>query len=319
MSLEAAREVIIREAEAVAGLLDRLDENFELALEAILETSGRIIVTGMGKSGIIGRKIAATFSSTGAPALFLHPAEAIHGDLGLVTSHDIVLAISKSGDTSELYQLIPAFKRLGIKIILLTGQRDSSLATRADMVIDCGVSAEAGPENLVPTASSTAALVMGDALAVALFRRRGFSAEDFARLHPGGSLGRRLILRVSDLMHTGDRIPTVPENLTVLETLIVMSRGRLGTAVVIDDGGRMAGVFTDGDLRRLSEQGQDFYDRPIAEVMTVKPQTIDPEAILDEVLALCEKYQITVVVAVDKDNHPVGIIHLHDVLKSKLV
>lgn len=319
MSLEAAREVIIREAEAVAGLLDRLDENFELALEAILETSGRIIVTGMGKSGIIGRKIAATFSSTGAPALFLHPAEAIHGDLGLVTSHDIVLAISKSGDTSELYQLIPAFKRLGIKIILLTGQRDSSLATRADMVIDCGVSAEAGPENLVPTASSTAALVMGDALAVALFRRRGFSAEDFARLHPGGSLGRRLILRVSDLMHTGDRIPTVPENLTVLETLIVMSRGRLGTAVVIDDDGRMVGVFTDGDLRRLSEQGQDFYDRPIAEVMTVKPQTIDPEAILDEVLALCEKYQITVVVAVDKDNHPVGIIHLHDVLKSKLV
>ncbi|MCP4570670.1 MAG: KpsF/GutQ family sugar-phosphate isomerase [FCB group bacterium] len=319
MSLEAAREVIIREAEAVAGLLDRLDDNFEKAVEIILETQGRVIVTGMGKSGIIGKKIAATFSSTGTPAIFLHPAEAIHGDLGIVTDRDLVLAVSKSGDTSELYHLIPTFKRLGIKMILLTGQRDSSLAERADIIIDCGVSAEAGPENLVPTASSTAALVMGDALAVAIFRRRGFSAEDFARLHPGGSLGRRLLMRVSDLMHTGDHIPIVPGSLSVLETLVIMSRGRLGTAVVLDKDKKLAGIFTDGDLRRLSEQGQIFYDRPTAEVMIRNPQTIKPDAILDEVLAKCEKYQITVLVVVDDDNRPVGIIHLHDLLKSKLV
>ncbi len=319
MILESAKDVIRKEAEAVAGLLDLLDDNFEKAVQAILSTSGRVIVTGIGKSGLVGRKIAATFASTGTPSLFLHPAEAFHGDLGIVTDNDIVLAISKSGDTSELHQLIPAFKRLGIRIILLTGSKNSPMAERADIVIDCSVKAEACPNNLVPTASSTAALVMGDALAVALLRMRGFSTEDFAKLHPGGALGRRLLLRVSDMMHTGDKIPVVPESTSVLDTLITMSRGRLGTAVVTDGAGRMTGVFTDGDLRRLSERGEEFFDRKISEVMNRHPRTIRPDAILDEVLALCEKYKITVLVVVDKDHRPVGIIHLHDVLSSKLV
>jgi arabinose-5-phosphate isomerase len=319
MTLEIAKDVIRKEAEAVAGLLERLNEDFIAAVDAILETSGRVIVTGMGKSGIVGKKIAATFSSTGTPALFLHPAEAFHGDLGIVTLRDIVLAISKSGDTSELYQLIPVFKRLGIKIILLTGQIDSSLAERSDIVIDCSVPAEACPNNLVPTASSTAAMVMGDALAVALFRRRGFSSEDFARLHPGGALGRRLLMRVSDLMHTGRKIPIVHESTSIKDTLITMSRGRLGVAVVVDSGSRFSGLFTDGDLRRLSERDEEFFNRRISEVMTRNPKTIDPDAILDEVLARCEQYQITSLVAVDQAHRPIGIIHLHDVLKSKLV
>lgn len=316
---DIAREVIKKEASAISGLLDRLDENFDKAVEAILNTSGRVIVTGMGKSGLIGKKIAATFSSTGTPAVFLHPAEAIHGDLGIVTDKDIVVAISKSGDTSELQQIIPVFKRLGIPIILLTGEIESSMAERSDIVIDCSVPSEACPNNLVPTSSSTAAVVMGDALAIALFRQRGFSPEDFAKLHPGGTLGRRLLLRVSDIMHTGDKIPTVKETNTVMETLIVMSRGRLGVAAVLDDDGRLAGIFTDGDLRRLSERGEQFLDLPISKVMTGNPKTISPDAILDEMLARCEQYKITVLVAVDDDNKPAGIIHLHDVLTSKLV
>jgi arabinose-5-phosphate isomerase len=319
MIRDIAREVIKKEAEAVEGLLGKLDENFENAVNAVLKTTGRVIVCGMGKSGIVARKIAATFSSTGTPAVFLHPAEAIHGDLGIVTRQDIVLAVSKSGDTAELQQIIPAFKRLGLTIILLTAQVDSAMAQRSDIVIDCSVPSEASPDNLVPTASSTAAVVMGDALAVALLRKRGFSSEDFAQLHPGGSLGRRLLMRVSDLMHTGDKIPFVAKSKTVTETLIVMSRGRLGIAVIVDADGKLAGVFTDGDLRRLSERGQQFFDLPIAEVMVKNPRTISPDAILDEVLARCEEFKITVLVAVDDDQRPAGVIHLHDVLSSKLV
>jgi arabinose-5-phosphate isomerase len=273
----------------------------------------------MGKSGIVAKKIAATFSSTGTPALFLHPAEAIHGDLGIVTARDTVVAVSKSGDTAELHQIMPAFKRLGLTIILLTGSVDSPMARWSDIVIDCSVPSEACPNNLVPTSSSTAAVVMGDALAIALFRKRGFSAEDFAKLHPGGALGRRLLLRVSDLMHTGDKIPVVAETTTVTDTLIVMSRGRLGTAVVIDAAGRLAGIFTDGDLRRLSERGERFLDLPISRVMSKNPRTISPDAMLDEVLAKCEQHKITVMIALDAGRRPVGIIHLHDVLQSKLV
>lgn len=319
MSKEIAQEVIRKEAEAIKGLIARLDESFEIAVEAILKIQGRVIVTGMGKSGIVGKKIAATFASTGTPALFLHPAEAFHGDLGIVTERDIVLAISKSGDTSELYQLIPLFKRLGIKIILLTGQLDSNVAEKADIVINCSVTSEAGPDNLVPTASSTAAMVMGDALAIAILRKRGFSTEDFARLHPGGTLGRRLLMRVSDLMHTGDKIPTVKEDTSVKDTLISMSRGRLGVAVILDNDGRLSGIFTDGDLRRLTERDDDFFSHQISDVMIRNPKTISPDSILDEVLARCEKFQITSLVAVDDEGHPVGIIHLHDILKSKLV
>lgn len=319
MSLDTAKDVIRKEAEAVAALVDKLDDNFTGAVDAIMQTTGRVIVTGIGKSGIIGRKIAATFSSTGTPALFLHPVEAVHGDLGIVTPQDIVVAISKSGDTSELAQLIPLFKRLELKIILLTGNIKSSMAERADFVIDCSVSSEACPNNLIPTASSTAAMVMGDALALTLLNRRGFSIEDFAQLHPGGTLGRRLLLRVSDLMHTGQRIPIVSQAATVKETLLTMSQGRLGVAVVVDTEGRLGGIFTDGDLRRLTEQGQNFLNIPIVEAMNQNPRTIKSDAILDEVLALCEKHQITVLVVTDDDRRPSGIIHLHDILKSKLI
>lgn len=319
MIKKTAINVITKEVEAIRGLLERLDDNFETAVKTIMEISGRVIVTGMGKSGIVGKKIAATLSSTGTPAFFLHPAEAIHGDLGIVTRRDIVLAISKSGDTAELQQLIPAFKRLGIKIIALIGELNSPLAERADIVIDCSVPNEACLNNLVPTSSSTAAVVMGDALAVALLEQRGFTADDFAQLHPGGSLGRRLLLRVSDIMHTGDKIPIVKESDTVEDTLIVMSSGMLGTAVVVDNSGKMVGIFTDGDLRRVSEKGNGFMQFKIADIMTKDPRTISADAILDEVLALCEKHKITVLVAVDDKHFPVGIIHIHDILQSKLV
>ncbi len=317
--MDTAREVITKQAAAITGLLDRLDHNFVDAVSAIMAISGRVIVTGMGKSGIIGKKIAATLASTGTPSMFLHPAEAIHGDLGVVTTNDIVLAISKSGGTSELYQLIPSFKRLGLKIILLSGDISSQLAERSDIVIDCSVDEEASSISIVPTSSSTAAVVMGDALAVALLKKKGFTKEDFAKLHPGGALGRRLLLRVSDLMHSGDKIPTVSATTSVQETLIVMSRGRLGMAVVLGDAGRLAGIFTDGDLRRLTEKTSDFRSIPIAEVMVAKPRTISPDAILDEVLSLCEKFKITALVAVDGDDIPVGVIHIHDILASKLV
>ncbi|MEE9442646.1 MAG: KpsF/GutQ family sugar-phosphate isomerase [candidate division Zixibacteria bacterium] len=319
MILKTAKDVITKESQAIAGLVERLDENFERAVKAILETSGRVIVTGMGKSGIIGKKIAATFSSTGTPAIFLHPAEAIHGDLGIVTKQDIVIAISKSGGTEELHHIIPAFKRLGIKIIVLTGETDSPLAQRADIVIDCSVPNEACSNNLVPTSSATAAGVMGDALAVVLLEQRGFTQDDFAQLHPGGSLGRRLLLRVSDLMHTGDKIPMVKKSATVQETLIAMSQGMLGTAVIVDDDGKLAGIFTDGDLRRISEKGNGFMEMAISQMMSENPKTISADALLDTVLAMCEKYKITALVAVDDDNRPVGIIHLHDILQSKLV
>lgn len=319
MILKTAKDVISKESQAIAGLVERLDENFEEAVKTILKTSGRVIVTGMGKSGLIGKKIAATFSSTGTPAIFLHPAEAIHGDLGIVTKQDVVIAISKSGGTEELHHIMPAFKRLGIKIIVLTGEPDSPLAQRADIVIDCSVPNEACPNNLVPTSSATAAAVMGDALAVVLLEQRGFTQDDFAQLHPGGSLGRRLLLRVSDLMRVGDKIPIVNKSATVQETLIVMSHGMLGTAVIVDDDGKLAGIFTDGDLRRISEKGNGFMELPISKMMTKNPKTISADALLDTVLAICEKHMITALVAVDDDNRPVGIIHLHDILQSKLV
>ncbi|MCK5125280.1 MAG: KpsF/GutQ family sugar-phosphate isomerase [candidate division Zixibacteria bacterium] len=319
MIKETAKDVIKKEAEAIYGLLDRIDDNFEAAVNSILNLSGRVIITGMGKSGIIGKKIAATLSSTGTPALFLHPVEAIHGDLGIVTKSDIVLVISKSGDTAELHQLIPAFKRLGLKIIVFIGETNSPLAERADIIINCSVPNEACLNNLVPTSSSTAAAVMGDALAVALLEQRGFTADDFAQLHPGGSLGRRLLVRVSDIMHTGDKIPIVTPNATVEETLIVMSQGMLGMAAVANSDGTLAGVFTDGDLRRISEKGNGFMQSKISGVMTKNPLTISPDAILDEVLALYEKHKITALVVVDDSHRPVGAIHIHDILQSKLV
>lgn len=319
MILESGKEVIRKECEALAAMAERLDDNFSRAVELILECKGRVIITGLGKSGLIGKKVAATLSSTGIASFFLHAAEGVHGDLGLVRSNDILIAISKSGATDELHQILPAVKRLGVKTILMTGQIDSPLAPRFDIVLDCSVSSEACPNNLVPTSSATAAMVMGDALAVALLKERKFSAEDFAYLHPGGSLGRRLLMHVEELMHVNSEIPLVKPDTVMRDTILEMTGKRLGCTAVIDDKGRLIGIFTDGDLRRLAQQDEHFYARTVEEVMIRNPKTISPGEILDKALAVMEKHSITVLPVVDDSHHPIGIIHLHDILRSKLV
>ncbi|RKX26490.1 MAG: D-arabinose 5-phosphate isomerase [Candidatus Zixiibacteriota bacterium] len=319
MILDKGRDVIKKEAAAIAELAERLDENFTKAVELILECRGRVIVTGMGKSGLIGKKVAATFASIGIPAFFLHPAEAVHGDLGLVRSEDILIAISKSGATEELNTILPTIKRLDVKIILLTGQMASPLASKCNIALDCSVRAEACPNNLVPTSSTTAALVMGDALAIALLEKRNFTAEDFAHLHPGGSLGRRLLMRVEELMHTNSEIPLVKPGASVPEAILEITGKRLGTVLVANDDDTLAGIFTDGDLRRLVQSDKDFYKRSVGDVMVKNPKTIKRGALLDEALAVMEKHSITVLAVVNRENQPIGIIHLHDILKSKLV
>lgn len=315
-----AREVIRHEAEAVAALADRLDENFERAVEEILDCSGRVIVTGMGKSGLIGRKIVATFNSTGISSFFLHPAEALHGDLGLVRSEDIMMVISKSGQLYELEELIAAAKRLGVRIIAIAGTMDSELVRKADIALDCSVASEACPNNLVPTSSSTAALVMGDALAIALLEARDFSTSDFAVLHPGGFLGHRLLKHVSELHHTGDEVPLVTPNVTLSQMMVEMSAKRLGCVLMKDDQGGVAGIFTDGDLRRLWEKvrDQDIIKMKAADVMIRTSKFVREDALLDAALALMEKHSITQLPTVDDKDRLVGIIHLHDILKSKL-
>ncbi len=319
MILENGREVIKKEGQAIADLAERLDDNFVKAVEKILACKGRIIVTGMGKSGLVGKKVAATFSSTGISAIFLHPAEAVHGDLGLVQPDDILIAISKSGATDELHQILPTIKRLGVEIILLTGRIDSPLSAKSDIVLDCSVESEACPNNLVPTSSSTVALVMGDALAIALLMERNFTTEDFAYLHPGGSLGRRLLVHVEELMHINSEIPIVRPETIVREAIFEITSKRLGATLVVDDNNTLLGIFTDGDLRRLLHKEEDFYNRPTGEVMVKNPKTIHPDAILDAALAIMEKYSITLLPVVDDNKRPIGIIHLHDILKSKLV
>ncbi len=319
MILDNGREVIKKEAEAIAEMATRLDNNFTEAVKLILECKGRVIVTGIGKSGLVGKKVAATLSSTGIAAFFLHPTEGVHGDLGLVRSEDIMIVISKSGATDELYQILPTIKRLAVKIILLTGQLESPLTAKCDIVLDCSVKSEACPNNLVPTSSSTAALVMGDALAIALLKERNFSAEDYAYLHPGGLLGRRLLMHVEDLMHTNSEIPIVKPETVIRDTMLEISGKRLGTALVVDDNDILVGIFTDGDLRRLAQKDENFFIRTTGEVMAKNPKTIHPDAILDEALATMEKFSITAIPVVNDKNQPVGIIHLHDILKSKLV
>ena len=319
MILETGKEVIRKEAKELAGLAERLDENFVSAVNKILECKGRVIVTGMGKSGIIGKKIAAMLSSIGVASFFLHAAEGVHGDLGLVRDDDIMIAISKSGATDELYQILPAVKRLGVEIILLTGRPDSPLAAKCDIILDCSVESEACPNNLIPTTSSTAAMVMGDALAVALLKQRNFSAEDFAYLHPGGSLGRRLLLHVSDRMHVNSEIPIVSDDTKIREAIFEMTGKRLGCTLVVDKAGKLTGIFTDGDLRRLTQTEQDIFKFAMTEVMIKNPKSIYPDDILDKALSIMEKHSITVLPVIDKERKPVGIIHLHDILRSKLV
>jgi arabinose-5-phosphate isomerase len=319
MIKEKAKEVIRKEAEAVLDLEKKIDEQFVKAVELILKCKGRVIVTGMGKSGIIGKKIAATLTSTGTAAFFLHPAEAIHGDLGMVRKNDVVIAITKSGDTDELYQLFPVFKRLAVPIITLTGNPRSPVAEKSDVVIDVSVDEEACPYNLIPTSSTTATLVMGDALAIALLEERHFSSEDFALLHPGGPLGRKLLLKVSDIMHTGDQIPMVSEETNMKEVILEMTSKRLGTTTVVNEKGELVGIFTDGDLRRLVERTDEIFNLRAKQSMTKNPKTISADELAAKALNMMESYSITSLIITNGKKEPVGIVHLHDILKAGVV
>ncbi|MEO0278291.1 MAG: KpsF/GutQ family sugar-phosphate isomerase [candidate division WOR-3 bacterium] len=318
--IKEGKRVIEVEIEEAKKLIDRIDENFVEAVKILAECKGRVVLTGMGKSGIIAKKIAATMASTGTPAFFLHPAEGIHGDLGMITKQDVVIAISNSGNTKEILEIIPVVKRLGIKLISLTGNPNSELAKKSDVVINVGVDKEACPLGLAPTSSTTATLIMGDALAMALLKKKGFKREDFAMVHPGGTLGKRLLLKVEDLMHTGEEIPRTNEEASMEEVVIEISSKRLGITTVIDKDNKLLGVITDGDLRRLIEKmGKALFDAKAKDVMTKNPKHIKKEALAVEALNIMEKYSITSLVVVDDEKKVIGIIHLHDILKAGLV
>jgi arabinose-5-phosphate isomerase len=316
--LATAERVLRIEAGAIAGLIPRLDGRFSRAIELLLACRGRVILTGMGKSGSIAQKVAATLASTGTPALFLHPAEGGHGDLGMVVRGDVVVVISHSGETPEVVQLLPALKRLGVPLIALTGQPGSTLARQSDVVLDVAVTEEACPLGLAPTASTAAALAMGDALAVALLERRGFGPEDFALLHPGGALGRRL-LTVGELMHRGAAVPRVREEAAMKAAILEISGKRLGMTAVVDAADRLVGIITDGDLRRALERGGALLERRAAECMTRQPKTIGPGDLAARAVQVMERYAITSLLIVDDDGRVEGVIHLHDLLKAGVV
>ncbi|MFO7982900.1 MAG: KpsF/GutQ family sugar-phosphate isomerase [Desulfuromonadales bacterium] len=321
MMLEDAKKVLRIEAQAVLDLLDRIDSEFEKAAEMILECRGRLVITGIGKSGLICQKIAATMASTGTPTLFLHPAEGIHGDLGMLMRDDVVLAVSNSGETEEICRLLPVIKRMGLPLISMSGKPESTLARAGDVFLDISVREEACPLGLAPTASTTATLAMGDALAVALLLRRGFREEDFALFHPGGTLGKRLLLRVEDMMHSGDDIPRVPENTRLKDALYEISSKKLGITGVVNEDGELIGVFSDGDLRRALEQGVDVLSQPIGEIMSRNPKRILRSNLAAKALADMEEFSITSLFVFDSEEEraPVGIVHLHDLLKAGVV
>jgi arabinose-5-phosphate isomerase len=318
-ALELARRVLGIEADAVRALIGRIDERFLAALRLIVERRGRVVVSGIGKSGHIARKIASTLSSTGTPAYFLHPAEAIHGDLGMIESGDVFIAISHSGESEELLSILPQVKRRGARLIALTGRRESTLAREADVLLDAGVEQEACPHNLAPTASTTAALALGDALAVALLDARGFSADDFARSHPGGALGRRLLTHVSDVMRSGADVPAVPESASFKEAVLEISRGRMGMTAVVDSATRVRGIFTDGDLRRALEKGLDLEGTGIAQLMTPGPRTIRPEALAVEAVQLMERHKVNQLLVVDDSGRLAGALNMHDLFRAKVI
>jgi arabinose-5-phosphate isomerase len=315
--LGIARKVLQTEADAIEGLIERLDGSFQDAVDIIYASRGKVIVTGMGKSGLIGKKIAATFASTGTPAFFMHPAEASHGDLGMVSADDVVIAISNSGETDELLGLIPFLKRFNVHLIAMTGDRDSTLSKAADVSLDVTVKEEACPLGIVPTASTTASLAMGDAVAVALLIKRGFKQEDFASFHPSGSLGKKLFIKVCDLMHTGEALPLIPPSESMTGAVMEISSKRLGIAIVADAGQRIAGIITDGDVRRgLEKWGKALFDMKACEVMSANPKTIPSEELAAKALSVMEKHAITVLVVSDEAGKAQGVIHLHDILKK---
>ena len=317
--IDSAQRTIRLELEAVQELLPRIDADFIKACELILSCKGRVVVVGMGKSGHIGNKIAATLASTGTTSFFVHPAEASHGDMGMITKDDIVLALSNSGSTAEIVTLLPLIKRLGIRLISMTGNPDSPLAKAAEVNLDARVSQEACPLNLAPTSSTTASLVLGDALAIALLEARGFTAEDFAFSHPGGALGRRLLLKVENVMHSGESLPQVKRGTSLRDALLEMTQKGLGMTVVMEDDGRLAGIFTDGDLRRTLDKGIDVRQALIDEVMTPHGKTARAEMLAAEALKIMEDHKISALVVVDDQDKPVGALNMHDLLRAGVV
>ncbi|MEK7864514.1 MAG: KpsF/GutQ family sugar-phosphate isomerase [Nitrospirota bacterium] len=315
--IDIAKKVLKIEADAVAALAEKLDSTFEKAIDIIFKSKGRVVVTGMGKSGLVGKKIAATLASTGTPAFFMHPAEASHGDLGMVTSDDVIIAISNSGETEELSGLIPFLKRFNVSLIAMTGSRNSTLAKSADIHLDVSVKEEACPLGVVPTASTTAALAMGDAIAVALLVKRGLKQEDFAFFHPGGNLGKKLFIKVKDLMHTGDALPFVSPETEMTKAVVEISSKRLGVAIVSDTSRKILGVLTDGDIRRgIEKWGKKFFDMKAGEVMTKNPKTISEEELAVKALSIMETHSITSLAVPDSNGKAIGVIHLHDILKQ---
>jgi len=316
---KSARNVIETEAATISALTSRINADFANACRYLLECKGKIIVMGMGKSGHIGRKIAATFASTGSPAFFIHPGEAKHGDFGMITQNDVLLIISNSGETDEILAILPFIKRLGIPLISLTGKTHSTLAKTANTNIDVSVEKEACPLGLAPTSSTTAALVMGDALAISLLEHRGFTAEDFALSHPGGSLGRRLLLCVDDIMHTGNAIPRVDLDAFLKTALFEITQKKLGMTTVINAQNELAGIFTDGDLRRAFDSDADIHKTVINNIMTRNPKVIRPGTLAAEALKIMETHKITALIITNEQNTPVGVIHLHDILRAGLI
>jgi arabinose-5-phosphate isomerase len=316
--IEIGKRVIRIEANAVAELEDRIDENFAEVVDLILRSTGRVVITGVGKSGIIARKIVATMNSTGTPALYLHPADAVHGDLGVVRKEDVAICISKSGDTVEVLRLIPIFKRIGVPVISMVGNLNSQLARLSDFVLNVSVKEEACPYNLAPTASTTATLAMGDALAIALLEKRNFTVENFALFHPGGNLGKRLLLKVEELMVSGKDVPIVRTSTPMKETIIEMTSKRLGATCVVDDNGKLVGIITDGDLRRLLQRTENVFGLTAGEVMTRNPKTIKKDALAVVALQEMEHYNITQLVVIDDERFPIGMIHIHDLVKAGL-
>ncbi len=320
--LEQARQVLRMEAEAVLEQVERIDEHFKAAVEMIMACPGRTVITGMGKSGIIGRKMAATLASTGTPSFYLHPAEGIHGDLGMVTEGDVVIALSNSGETGEVLHILPSLRRIGAKLIAMVGNPNSTLAKNSDIVLNVGVTREACPLGLAPTSSTTAALAYGDALALALLSKRKFTASQFAVFHPGGSLGRKLLLTVENIMHSGTENPLVKADISVQDALFVITDKGLGAVSVVDDDNKMLGVLTDGDIRRGLSKGVDFLKRPVTELMTASPKTITKEKLAAQALHIMESNRpkpITVLPVVDAENHVIGLLHMTDLVRQGVV
>lgn len=318
IDIQKAKRVIRMEAEAISALEKNINANFQQAVDIIFNCKGRVVITGMGKSGIIARKIVATMNSTGTPSIFLHPSDAVHGDLGMVRNDDVVICISKSGDTQEIRQLLPMFKRIGVSIISMVGKLNSHLALNSDIVLDISVTEEACPLNLAPTTSTTATLAMGDALAVTLLEKKNFTADDFAMFHPGGNLGKRLLLKIEELAITGMQIPKIGIHASLKDAILEITAKRLGATCVVEENGNLAGIITDGDLRRLLQTTSDVTDLTVEQVMTKNPKTIRKGTLASIALQEMEQFSITQLIIVDDERKPFGVVHLHDLVRAGL-